>query len=158
MDIRGRVCLRPGWKKGSSTGYDGFTVVEVMVGFFLLAIFMAGALGLLSQTMRTHSLIRDRTEATNLAWSRIERASNLEFSALNDLAETDIRINRSGLPDDQNKYLRSTTVTPLSGALNAVQIRVEVRHLDRRSGEFSSSPEVIETILTNILRIAEGGS
>jgi prepilin-type N-terminal cleavage/methylation domain-containing protein len=158
MDTQNRGGVCPGWKKGSIQGHDGFTVVEVMVGVFLLAIFMAGALGLLSQTMRTHSLVRDRTGATNLAWSRIERASNLEFSALQDLAEADIRINRSGLPDDQGEYLRSTTVTPLSGALNAVQIRVEVRHLDRRSGEFSSSPEVIETILTNILRIAEEGS
>lgn len=143
---------------GVYRGKKGFTLVEVMVSMLLFALFIGGALGLLSQTMQSHYLVRDRTEATNLAWSRVERASNIEFTALSELAESGTRINRSGLPDDEGEFLRTTIITPLSGALDAVQIRVEVLNLNRRRGDFSGSPEVIETILSHVLRLPGDGS
>lgn len=131
----------------------GFTLVEVMVAVMLLAVFIGGALGLLSSTLRTHYLVRDRTEALNLAWSRVEQASNLEFGALMDLVESDTRINRAGLPDQTGEFRRQTAITALAGELEAVLIRVEVLPLNRRTGLFTGEPEVIETVLSNILRI-----
>lgn len=144
--------------EGGGSGHRmAFTLVEVMVSLFLFALFIGGALGLLSQIMRTHYTVRDRTEATNLAWSRVERAANIEFSALPDLVESGIRINRAGLPDAEGDFLRTTSVSSLPGALEAVLIRVEVLPFNRRQGGFSGSPEVIETVLSHILKLPEEG-
>jgi prepilin-type N-terminal cleavage/methylation domain-containing protein len=141
----------------SSKFKQGFTLVEVMVAMLLLSIFIGGALSLLGQTIRTHYLVRNRTEATNLAWSRVEQASNVSFVMIGDLEETGTRINRAGLPDDQGDFFRQTTITVLPGELEAVLIRVEVRPLNRKAGDFSSPPEIIETVLANISRVAQEG-
>jgi len=140
---------------GPNQRRSGFTLVEVMVAGLLMLVFLGGALQVLVQTMRSTDLVRRRTEATNLAWSRLERAKHMDFDELNDLVEDDPGsiVNSAGLPDLDGDYLRRTLITPLSGAMEAVQIRVEVAPRNPRTGEFAETPQAVESVLTNIQRI-----
>jgi Tfp pilus assembly protein PilV len=129
--------------------------VEVMVASLVLTLFLGGALNVLIQTMRSTDMVRRRTEATNLAWSRVERAMHMDFLELPELAEgaPGTAVNRAGLPDADGGFLRRTTLTPLEGAMPGMRIRVEVWPVNPRSGQFAGQPETIETVIANIPRV-----
>lgn len=128
------------------------TLVEVLVASFVLSVFLVGALGVLLQTTRTTQLVRLRTEATSLAWSRVERARHLSFAEIADLEEEDpgTLVDAAGLPDVDGGFLRRTTVTNLVGEIEAVQIRVEVWPRSPGTGSFSGEPQIVETVISNI--------
>lgn len=133
------------------------TLVEVMIASGLLLMFMATASGVLVSTASALNLVRQRTTATYLAWSRIERARFMEFAMLPDLEEPapGTRIDANGVLNIDGHFLRSTTVTLTTNTLAMANIRVQVWPI-QRDGSLQASPEVVETILTNIERAVEG--
>jgi hypothetical protein len=139
--------------KLSKSTSSGFTLVEVVVAGFLLVIFVGGALGVLIQTSRTTQLVRQRTMATTLAWSRVERIRHLSFDEMEDMAEPEsgTRLNASGLPDQDGDYLRVTRITlEEEEGIRMNRIEILIRSLNPRSGEFSGEPQVIETLIADI--------
>lgn len=131
----------------------GFTLVEVVVAGFLLVIFVGGALGVLVQTSRTTHVIRQRTLATSLAWSRVERARHISFDEMEDMVEpeTGNRVDGSGLLDQDGTFLRVTRVTVEEDeGIRMNRIEVFVWPMHPQSGTFRGEPQVIETMIADI--------
>lgn len=132
---------------------DGFSLVEVVVAGFLLVIFVGGAFGVLIQSSRTTQMVRQRTLATTLAWSRVERARHMSFDEMEDLVEpeTGNRVDASGLPDQDGDFLRVTRVTRVEeDGIRMNRIEVRVWPLHPQSGTFRGEPQVIETLIADI--------
>lgn len=150
----------PSAKEGETFGRDngGFTLVEVMVSSLLLTLFLAAAWQTLVMTTRGTRMVRQRTDAVSLAWSRIERARDMTFEEIDNLAEDlpGVRINEAGLPDENGDFLRSTVIVTESNALVSKRIRVGVLPRRPGTGEFTGQPETVETIVTNIERLGGG--
>lgn len=131
----------------------GFTLVEVVVAGFLLVIFVGGAFGVLIQSSRTTHLVRQRTLATTLAWSRAERARHMSFDEMEDLIEEEPgnRVDGSGLLDQDGDFLRVTRVTlEEEEGIRLNRIEVLIWTLHPQSGTFRGEPQVIETLIADI--------
>lgn len=58
---------------------DGFTLIEVVIAFGLLAVVMASAIPVLVAMLRTTAITKANTQAKNLAQERIEQMRDLRF-------------------------------------------------------------------------------
>ncbi|MDF3130941.1 prepilin-type N-terminal cleavage/methylation domain-containing protein [Kiritimatiellaeota bacterium B1221] len=136
---------------------SGFTLVEVMVSSVLLAVVILSALALFVQVTRSSQLVRRRTDATSIAWSRIERARNLQFDEIDELIEggEGTRVNEAGLTDETGKFLRKTSVVTDTNGVAVKRIRIEVIPEGLLSKEFDVAAEVLETIITDVPKVEE---
>lgn len=137
----------------------GFTLVEVLVAGILLSIFIASALAILVQVTRSAKLVRQRTDATTLAWNRLERARNMQFVEIDDLAEGSpgTRVNEAGLPDANGDFMRQTIINLETNGMEVKRIRIEVLPKSVQSSEFEGQPEIVESIIADIQRVGSGG-
>ncbi len=133
---------------------DGMTLVEVMVAMALLAVFTTAALGALIQVARASEDVRLRTTAAALAWSRVERARNMDFDEIDNLVEAlpGSIIDAIGLPDIDGAFRRRTSVNTITNGFPMKHVRVDVWPRDRRTNTFSGQPENVETVITDIPR------
>ena len=131
---------------------SGVTLVEVMVSSTLLLIFLTAAGGVLVATSTSLELVRQRTTATALAWSRVERARFMDFGLIGQLQEDPpgTRINAAGVPDEQGHFRRRTHITITTNGLPMANIHVRVWAMERRTGEFTGQPEEVQTVITQI--------
>ncbi|WFB36999.1 prepilin-type N-terminal cleavage/methylation domain-containing protein [Kiritimatiellota bacterium B12222] len=131
---------------------QGFTLIEVVISSALLALILLSALALLVQVTRTSQLVRRRSDATSIAWSRIERVRNLQFDEMDELIEdgNGTRVNEAGLSDEEGLFLRKTIINTETNALIVKNIRIEVLTQGIVSGEFDGEPEVLETIISDV--------
>ncbi len=128
-----------------------------MVSSVLLAVVILSALALFVQITRSSQLVRRRTDATSIAWSRIERARNLQFDEIDELLEEGdgTRVNEAGLTDDDGKFLRKTLITTETNGLALKRVRIEVVPEGLISKEFDVAAEVLETIITDVPKFGE---
>lgn len=135
-------------------GASGFTLVEVMVAMSVLTAVLAGAVAVLIQTVWLTEQVRDRSTATSLAWSRVERVRNTDFEEMELLIEDQpgTRIGFSGSVEEDGRFLRVTQIEEESGGLPMMRVRVSVWPWNRRNREFSGEPQVVETVIADIPR------
>ncbi len=131
---------------------SGMTLIEIMIASGLLLLFLTAATGVLVSTTHALDLVRQRTTAAALAWSRIERARFMDFAMLPELAEgpPGMRIDASGVPDEEGRFRRRTFVNITTNGLPLANLRVQVWSMDRRSGDFRGDPETVETVIAQI--------
>ncbi len=133
------------------------TLVEVMVASALLALFIAAAIGVLMQIASASELVRRRTSAVALAWSRLERARHIAFDDIINLIEAPPGnvVDETGSPDVDGLFRRATSVQLSTNGLPMKHIRAEIWVRDRRTGEFAEHPEILETVIVDIPRKGE---
>jgi len=124
----------------------GFTLVEMMVASFVLAIFIAGSYALVSGSLWMNQTSRDHYVALNLASSRLERTRTLLYADYSKVAENQLVMNANGTPNANGQYRRTTTVNSNYGAnLTEISVKVDIRN--RKSGQFDGSNEQLASVL-----------
>ena len=68
--------------KKSMSGRKGFTLLEVMIAVFLLAVAIMGAASLTTSVIKSNSLSQTLTTATTLAKDKMEEQKAANFTAL----------------------------------------------------------------------------
>ena len=68
--------------KKSMSGQKGFTLLEVMIAVFLLAVAIMGAASLTTSVIKSNSLSQTLTTATTLAKDKIEELKATDYTAL----------------------------------------------------------------------------
>jgi type IV pilus assembly protein PilV len=68
--------------KKSMSGQKGFTLLEVMIAVFLLAVAIMGAASLTTSVIKSNSLSQTLTTATTLAKDKMEEQKAANFTAL----------------------------------------------------------------------------
>ncbi len=133
---------------------SGLTLVEVIVAMSILTTVLAGAVAVMIQTVWLTEQVRNRSTATSLAWSRVERIRNAEIDEVNLLIENapGTRVSFTGAADEEGDFLRTTDIQDESAGLSMIRVRVEVWPWNRRNQEFSGEPQVVETVITAIPR------
>ena len=133
-------------------GRNGLTLVEVLVAMALLVIVVAAVVAGLFQVAHASHLVRMRTTASALAWSRVERARHMAFDEIDQLIEAPPgnRINASGLAEADGPFRRQTVVEILTNSLAMKRIRVDVWPRNQRSNTFEGNSECVETIITDV--------
>lgn len=117
----------------------GFTLVEVMVGLFLIVLVLGGAYGVVSRAQALQRAARDHYVAIAIAKNRLERAHAFQYeSNLMLLSESAVVVNDNGNPDVNGMFQRQTIVnTNYAPGLTEIQVVVKIRN--RFTGGFDSS-------------------
>ncbi len=133
---------------------SGLTLVEVMVAMSVLTLVLTGAVAVLIQTVWLTEQVRNRSTATSIAWSRVERVRNTDFEEVELLIENEpgVRVSFTGAVDEEGGFLRMTEIENESGALPMIRVRASVYPWNRRNQEFSDEPQIVETVITEIPR------
>jgi prepilin-type N-terminal cleavage/methylation domain-containing protein len=127
----------------------GFTLTEVMVACFILAVGISGfGIGYLS-AMRTNRLAKNHYQATCLARNRIQRARSVSFTSIPLLAETDRVIDADGNAD-ANGLFRRTTAVAQTATSNTLDIAVSVRYPDAKNAPHKT-PVTMRTIISSVM-------
>ncbi|TAN38164.1 MAG: hypothetical protein EPN23_03095 [Verrucomicrobia bacterium] len=124
----------------------GFTLTDVMVAAFVLAVFIAGAYKLVTGALWINRTARDHYVAINLASSRLERARVLLYSDYSKLAENQLVMDANGTPNANGEFRRTTTVNTSYGA-NLTEIFVQVDIRNHRSSQFDGPNEQLASVL-----------
>jgi type II secretory pathway pseudopilin PulG len=111
------------------SGQKGATLVEIMAAIGLFAIALTSVLSLVTSTQSMGQRADKAYNAYNLAKNHVESLRTMSFDDLTVADEDEVRIDVSGVPDDEGEYLRSTTVTtPYDGDAELAQVDVEVSY------------------------------
>lgn len=141
-------------------GCRGFTILEVLVSLTLVAMVMAGAYLLITQTAQLSRAARDKYVAVTLCKNRLERARNFDYQDLHLMDEPGLVVNDNGAPYPRGMFRRITLVntnyvppvvsTNYAGGLTEVTVTVQIRN--KRTGIFSSAvQETLSTLFTEYL-------
>lgn len=125
----------------------GGGLVETMVALMVMATTVTGACGIAVQTMQVSDLSRAHYAAATIAKSRIERMRCLPFDSLDLQAESNVRVNTSGMPDVAGPYRRTTTVRGVTSDLKEVAVTVQVQ--DRITLKFGTEKEQVTSLVAN---------
>ncbi len=127
----------------------GMSLVEVIVALALLVLSIGSILGVLIQNMNTGRTIDYSYVATNLAKNRIERLREVRrdrgYADLANWGETDVAIDRDGVPDNEGDFQRTTIVDAAYGT-NLTQVTVQVKYAPR--GVFVTAQTELITLLS----------
>ncbi len=128
------------------------TLIEVLIAMALLMLVMTTAIAAMYQVAHASYLVRQRTTAAALAWSRVERARHMEFSDIDELVEASPGsvLDANGLQEMDGPYQRQTFVESFTNGLPMKRIRVEVWPRARKSNSFEGEPECVETVITDV--------
>ncbi len=135
--------------RSSSKSRAGATFVEALIALAIFAVFTTGSFKVLVARRNIMDMSRDRYIAANLAKNRLELVRTFDFGQIPQLAETDIRIDNSGIPSTEGKFLRATDITTLS--TNLLQLAISVKIQNRRTLEFDGPEEVLNTYISKHL-------
>ena len=137
------------------TGSDkaGFTIVESLVAVFTLSIFVAGVCALLVAARESIDRASMHYTAVNIAKNRLERLRTFEYGDMVMFAESDVRVDNEGNPDNAGHYQRSTTVSNVSARL--LDVTVEVGVQDRVTLGFEGEKEVVQSYFTKYEELGE---
>ncbi|MCK5850380.1 MAG: prepilin-type N-terminal cleavage/methylation domain-containing protein [Kiritimatiellae bacterium] len=129
---------------------DGFTLVEMVIASFILAMVFGGAMKCFVAAARSQYLANEYYAASVLARNRVEYAKIYPFQSLAMLIETDVQLDRYGEPDGDGVYWRTTTVTPSVVNPVCIDVIVEVDY-ETRPGVMCGVPVMVATM------VGEGG-
>jgi len=126
---------------------QGMTLVEVVLALVVLSLVMAGSYLLVSRAAATSRAARDNYVAALIAKDRLERARNFAYDDLHLLAEDDVVVDDTGLPDPEGNFRRTTIVTTnYAPGLTKIEVIVEVRN--QRTGDFTAGQESVASLFT----------
>ena len=126
---------------------QGMTLVEVVLALVVLSLVMAGSYLLVSRAAATSRAARDHYVAAVIAKDRLERARNFAYDDLHLLAEDDVVVDDTGLPDPEGNFRRTTIVnTNYASGLTKIEVIVEVRN--QRTGDFTGGQESVASLFT----------
>jgi type II secretory pathway component PulJ len=136
----------------------GFTLVEVVIGLFLIVLVLGGSYGVVGRAQALQRAARDHYVAVAIAKNRIERAHAFQYeSNLMLLSENALVVNDNGSPDVSGMFQRQTIVNT-NYAPGLTEIKVVVRIRNRNTGGFSSSGpnrEEMACLFTKYLAVGE---
>ena len=89
---------------------SGFTLIEAMIGVFVITIGLSGYLASYVQALRTTKVAQSHFRANCLARNRLQRALMLDYDNLPALAEDDVAITALGQLSPDGTYKRTTVV------------------------------------------------
>lgn len=125
---------------------SGFTLTEVMVAVFILAIFMIGCYTAVTGALWMNQTARDHYVAIQLANARLERARNIQYASLSQMVENNVVMDANSTPNANGQFRRTTTVNANYGTnLTEFVIQVDIRN--RKSGQFDGISEMLATVL-----------
>ena len=128
--------------------HKGATLLEISICMSLFLIGMQSLLTVTTQCMVYSKRAEYVYTAYNLAKNHMERLKAVNFSSLATAAETSTTINTDGDPDENGRFIRSTTVTSnYTGDANLVQITVSVYYVMKNVQ--SSKPMQISCVIYN---------
>ncbi len=127
------------------------SLVELIVSFSLIALIGGNIIALLVENMKAGQMSDYNYAAVNIAKSRIDRLRQLRrdkgFDYLNTAAETDVTVNRNGLPDDKGEFVRSTSVTiNFEGNPNLTKVEVTVKY--KGAGGVATTTVTLTTLMS----------
>ncbi len=127
------------------------TLVEVMVSLGLIALLGGGILALLVENTKAGQAMDYNYAAINIAKSRMDRVRELRrdkgYDYLSTAAETDVKVDREGNPDENGEFTRSTSVTTnFEGKANLTQVVVTVSY--QGVGDVSITTITITTFIS----------
>lgn len=123
----------------------GWSLVESLVSTVLLAMSGAVLSTAFLQGMRLGQVSSDYYAAVTIAKNRIERARAFEFRDLPLLAESNVRLDSTGVPDPYGKFTRTTEVDMTHGPSLGRIVTTVAYPIPGRGGRGSVS---IVTLLT----------
>jgi prepilin-type N-terminal cleavage/methylation domain-containing protein len=142
-----KATVKSGIKEGLSR--DGFTMVEVMVSVFLMALVMTGAYALITRASALSRVARNHYVAVSLCKNRLERARTLDYASVPLLAENNVIVNDSGMPESGAMFSRTTTVNTNTVSTNCLEMVVTVKIRNQRSGQFVGEKEQMSSLYTD---------
>ena len=108
----------------------GMSLTEVLVAMALVTLCIGGIVTLIVQGMGLGQSADYMFVATNLANNKIEKVRffyrEMGYDALPEAAESDVKINRNGAPDNNGDFKRTTLINTASG-LTKVTVRVSYK-------------------------------
>ena len=130
---------------------SGFTLLEVVMTLFLLAVVLAGAYMVMSRAADLSRSARHHYIAINLAKNRLERARNFAYGDLHLLTENNVVVDDNGVPDTTGRFRRSTVVVT-NYAPNLTRITVTVNLKNRKTGSWvvggATESETVASLFT----------
>lgn len=127
-------------------GKEGVTLLEAMMAVMLISIGMAGACAVIVSAQKLSDFARSHYVAINICKNRLERARELEYSALNTLAESGTRVNTIGSSDPSGNFRRSTVVSNVTAALKEIIVTTEIKN--RVTLTFTGEQETLRSLFT----------
>jgi prepilin-type N-terminal cleavage/methylation domain-containing protein len=129
-----------------------FTMIEVMVSAFLIALIMCGAYVLITRAATLSRVARNHYVAVSLARNRLERARTMDYNSLALLAENNVIVDDNGTPCPGATFSRTTTINTNWSAnptqkVTYVNVVVKIRNM--RTGQFVGEQETSESLYTD---------
>jgi prepilin-type N-terminal cleavage/methylation domain-containing protein len=129
-------------RSNSSTGRQGFTLVETMVASFIVAVTLSSFMALSMASFREMHLARDYYRAIGLSRNRVERLLVMDYDSILVASEESHRIDVFGNSTIDGAFRRETAVTTVTNDL--LEIAVTISFPDR-PGSLSSTPVTLRT-------------
>lgn len=128
----------------------GFTMIEVVIGLFLMVMVLAGGYLLIVRSAELSRAARNQYIAVTLCKNRLERARNFDLIDLHLLAEQDLAVDDNGAPMAGGTFARTTVVnTNIAPGLVEVTVTVKVRN--KRTGLYGPAQESMDMKYTEYL-------
>jgi type II secretory pathway pseudopilin PulG len=112
-------------------GNRGISLVEILVAMALIALSIGGIVFVLVQSLGLMTGADNVYASTNIAKNRLERIRQIRneggYDTLYGTAESNVIVDRNGIPDQGGDFTRSTTVNPDYGP-DLTMITVQVRY------------------------------
>lgn len=109
----------------------GFTLIEVLVAFFILALVAAAALPLMARSIQSSSLISTSTAANQRVQEKIELVRVVPVTCV----KINAQLGTQEFTDGRGNRFRVTTTAPGGCTITANAQTVNLRIVTRRSGD-----------------------
>ena len=122
---------------------NGMTLVETVIAVTIFSIFITGAIASIVQARMLSDEARAHYQAISICKNRLERALELDFEDVDEMIETDVLVDDTGVSDDDGLFRRTTTVTLVKQ--NLLQLTITCEIMNRNTREFDRINEEITT-------------
>lgn len=127
----------------------GSSIVEVLVALTVFALFVSGATKMMLAHRQMSDMAREHYTAANIAKNRLELIRSFEFGQVDSFLENKVPVDKSGAPDPEGYFRRTTQVDSINDNLIELIVTVEIR--DRKTLGFDGSNEYLRTFFAQYL-------
>ena len=119
--IADSACLRQAKCGRQAHRHSGFTLIEIMIAMFVLAVGLLGAAGVATTVINGNALSKKITTATTLAQDKMEELKGTDYASIATDSDT-----------QESIYTRTWTVTSDSPAadIKTIEVKVEFQWKD----------------------------